>query len=71
MILRNLIILVIKYRMLRLIRDVFLFMILFGIPLIIVYGFKSWFKAFILGIAHGLFGKLGYLDPALLNSRER
>ena len=71
MILRNLIILVIKYRMLRLIRDVFLFMILFEIPLIIVYGFKSWFKAFILGIAHGLFGKLGYLNPALFNSRER
>jgi len=71
MILRNLIILVIKYRMLRLIRDVFLSMILFGIPLIIVYGFKSWFKAFTLGIAHGLFRKLGYLDPALLNSRER
>jgi len=46
-------------------------MILLGIPLIMVYGFKSWFKAFTLGIAHGLFRKLGYLDPALLNSRER
>jgi len=71
MILRNLIILVIRYGMLRLTKDVFLFMILLGIPLIIVYGFKSWFKAFILGIAHGLFRKHGYLNPALLNSGER
>jgi len=71
MILRNLIILVIKYRMLRLVREVFHYAILLGIPLIMVYGFKSWFKAFTLGTAHGLCRKLGYLDPALLNSRER
>jgi len=39
----------------------------FFIPLIIVDGFAKTFRALITGLAHGLFGRLGYLDPTEAN----
>jgi rhamnosyltransferase len=48
-------------------RDLFLS----GLVLIIMCGFRTFTRTFTLGVAHGLFGKLGYLDPMLLSSRER
>jgi rhamnosyltransferase len=48
-------------------RDLFLS----GLVLTIMYGFRTFIRTFTLGVAHGLFGKLGYLDPKLLQSEER
>jgi len=39
----------------------------FLIPLLVVDGFTKTFRALILGLAHGLFRRLGYLDPTKMN----